>query len=125
MTDDPTTPSDANPSDATPTVRYDPPVAPAPATQAEPEPTQVAPAPTPQVPVAPPAPTWQRTAADSGRTGSVVLGVILVAVGLWFFADQTLGLVMPALDWGDLWPLIIIGIGAWIVLSSLGRRDRR
>jgi hypothetical protein len=53
-----------------------------------------------------------------------VFGGILVALGLWFFADQTLGLDMPRLDWGDLWPLIIIGIGAWIVLSSVGRRDR-
>jgi hypothetical protein len=53
-----------------------------------------------------------------------VFGVVLVALGLWFFADQTLGLEMPRLDWGDLWPLIIIAIGAWIVLSSMGRRDR-
>ena len=122
MTDDPTTPSDA-----TATVRYDPPASPTPATPAEPAPAPgpAAPAPAPQAPVAPPPPAWQRTAADSGRMGSVVLGAILVAIGLWFFADQTLGLDMPRLDWGDLWPLIIIGIGAWIVLSSLGRRDRR
>jgi Domain of unknown function (DUF5668) len=115
MTDDPTTPSDA-----TPTVRYDPPAPEAPVAPAEPTPT---PAPPTPAPAAPPPPAWQRTAADSGRTGSVVLGVILVAIGLWFFADQTLGLDMPRLDWGDLWPLIIIGIGAWIVLSSLGRRN--
>ena len=47
---------------------------------------------------------------------------ILVAIGLWFFGDQTLGLDMPELSWSQLWPILIIGLGGWIVLGSL-RRD--
>ncbi len=106
---DPTPPSDPNP-----TIRYDSPAAPPPTPPASPSPP-------PPAPPAPPA-TWRPTGSDSGRTGSIVVGGILLAVGLWFFADQTLGLEMPRLDWGDLWPLIIIAIGGWIVLTSLNRR---
>ena len=51
-----------------------------------------------------PAPTWRSRRDDPGRTGSIIFGVILVAVGLWFFADQTLGLDMPRLRWSELWP---------------------
>ena len=51
-----------------------------------------------------------------------MFGVILAAIGLWFFADQTLGLAMPRLRWSELWPILLIGLGAWIVLGSL-RRD--
>jgi hypothetical protein len=104
-----------------PTVRYEPVTT----TATAPPPEPVAPA-APVAPPPPPAPppTWQRTGSDAGRTGAIVFGVILVAIGLWFFADRTLGLEMPRLDWGDLWPVLVIGLGAWIVLSSLGRRAR-
>jgi len=44
-------------------------------------------------------------------------------VGLWFFADQTLGLDMPQLRWSQLWPLFLIGLGIWIALGSM-RRSR-
>jgi hypothetical protein len=47
----------------------------------------------------------------------------VIAVGLWFFADRTLGLDLPDLDWGSLWPLILIALGAWILLGA-GRRRR-
>jgi hypothetical protein len=112
MTDPTPTPDEANP-----TTRYDPPAPPSPTPPASPS----------SAPPAPPAPpaspaTWRPTGGDPGRVGSIVMGGILLAVGLWFFADQTLGLEMPRLDWGDLWPLIIIAIGGWIVLTSLNRR---
>jgi hypothetical protein len=113
MTDQPPTPDAPDP-----TVRYEPVTTTT--TAAPPEPVApAAPAPAPA-----PAPTWQRTGGDSGRTGSIVFGVILAAIGLWFFADQTLGLELPRLEWSELWPVFVIGLGAWIVLRSLGRRAR-
>lgn len=118
MTDVPTGPSDTNP-----TTTYEPP-----ATNSPPAAPTIGPAsgtspvPSPAPPPSPP-PRWQRTGGDSGRTSAIVFGVILLAIGLWFFADQTLGLDMPNLRWSELWPLLIIGLGAWIVLSSL-RRSR-
>ena len=46
--------------------------------------------------------------------------MILVVIGLWFFATTTLGLDLPRVDWGALWPLLLIGLGAWIVLGAIG-----
>ena len=76
-------------------------------------------------PVAAPTPPrrseWSRP-GGSGRTATVVSGLILVAIGLWFFADQTLGLEMPRLRWSELWPVVLILLGAWILFSSMRRR---
>jgi hypothetical protein len=47
--------------------------------------------------------------------------VVILLVGLWFFASQTLGLDLPPLDWDKLWPVIVIAFGAWMVLGSLRR----
>lgn len=55
-------------------------------------------------------------------TGTVVWGLILIGVGAWFFLDQTLGLEMPDVDWGAVWPVILIVIGAAVILQGLGRR---
>jgi hypothetical protein len=101
------------PTDPTTTAPYDPP----PPQPAAPAPTSTAPPP----PLAP-SPTWRMRRDDPGRTGTIVFGVILAAIGLWFFADQTLGLEMPRLRWSELWPILLIGLGAWIVFGSL-RRD--
>ena len=58
---------------------------------------------------------WER-AAD---TGSIVWGLILVAVGAWFFFEVTLGYDLPAIDWGVVWPIVIILI-AFGLLIALG-----
>ena len=60
---------------------------------------------------------------DPGRVATVVFGLIVIAIGLWFFLDRTLGFDLPDIDWGGLWPLILIAIGAWILLGA-GRRNR-
>jgi len=64
----------------------------------------------------------QSRRGDPGRTGTIIFGLILVAIGLWFFADQTLGIEMPRLRWSELWPVLLILLGAWILLSSMRRR---
>jgi hypothetical protein len=131
MTDRPTDPSDSN--DATPTARFDStqPTSPAPepgaATAELPPPSPPAPPIAPSEPPPPanrpwPPPSWGRRSNDPGRVGTIVLGVILLAIGLWFFADQTLGLDMPSLRWSQLWPILIIGLGAWIAVGSMRRR---
>jgi len=101
MSDSPTNPDDPNL-----TSRYDP----------APPPASVAPSPS--------AAAWRPRSDDSGRLGSVIFGVVLVAIGLWFFADQTLGLEMPRLRWSELWPVLIIALGGWIVLGSMRRGSR-
>jgi hypothetical protein len=53
----------------------------------------------------------------------LVFGVLILIVGLWFFASRTLGLDLPDIEWGQLWPLLLIGLGAWIVFGAM-RRNR-
>ena len=76
---------------------------------------------TPTATPPPPQPTWRPPAADRGRSASLILGVLFLLVGGWFFATTTLGLDLPDLDWGQFWPVILIVIGLGIVLRSLDR----
>ena len=96
------------------TDRYTPPD---PATPPPPPPPPTSP------PPPPPPPAWRPPPADHGRTASLVFGVIILLVGLWFFASKTLGLDLPDIEWSQLWPLLLIGLGAWIVFGSM-RRNR-
>ncbi len=110
---------------------------------APPQPPQGAPPPGPTPPQAPPPPNapsptggagWApaavaakppRTASrDPGRTASLILGLIFVAVGLWFFAEHTLAIDLPTIRWSQLWPLILVLIGGWILLGSMRRGPR-
>ena len=59
---------------------------------------------------------------DPGRSATIVSGLIVIAVGVWFFLDRTLGIDLPPISWGSLWPLAIIGVGAWILLGAANRR---
>jgi phage shock protein C len=58
-----------------------------------------------------------RQAAD-GRAG-VVVGIGLVLVGLWFLLREYL----PDFDWGLVWPLVVVGVGVLILVTSMRRRD--
>jgi hypothetical protein len=63
-------------------------------------------------------PAVKETAAAAGRAWSL----ILLAIGIWFFADITLRLRMPSIAWRDLWPLVLIVFGGYIVLKGMTRR---
>ena len=129
MTDDTPSPTVRTPIPQPPV----PPAAPPP-----PQPEALAPpvveatppaSPLPPVTPPPPAePAWTPPPAarqvDRGRTASIIFGFIILAVGLWFFADHTLGLELPTIRWSQLWPLILIAIGGWIVLGTLRRNGR-
>ena len=49
-----------------------------------------------------------------GRTGSIVIGAILVLVGLAFLVRQYL----PAFDFDYVWPLILVALGAVVLVSA-------
>jgi uncharacterized membrane protein len=95
---------------------------PGPPPLAVPPPPPVTPPPAPSSSQLWPPPSWGRRSDDPGRLGTIVIGVVLLAVGLWFFADQTLELDMPSLRWSQLWPILIIGFGAWIAIGSMRHR---
>jgi len=47
----------------------------------------------------------------------------VLAIGLWFFADVTLGYDMPSVAWRDLWPIVLIAIGLVVVVRGMNRRQ--
>jgi hypothetical protein len=59
---------------------------------------------------------------NSARTSSLVLGIVILAVGIWYFADRTLGLDLPRLEWDQLWPLALVALGLWIIAGPYLRR---
>ncbi len=66
-------------------------------------------------PAIPPEPN-PRPAADGPRYGSMVIGLIILGVGLWYFAERTLGLDLPRLEADQLWPIAVIGFGVWLIV---------
>ncbi|MGK2851439.1 MAG: LiaI-LiaF-like domain-containing protein, partial [Candidatus Limnocylindrales bacterium] len=67
-------------------------------------------------------PAWHPVRrSDDGRGPSIVFGLILLAIGLWFFAEHTLGLDLPNLRWSQLWPLILIVVGVWVLFGARRR----
>jgi hypothetical protein len=67
---------------------------------------------------------WSRdpSVARAADTAGRVWGLLLLAVGLWFFADVTLGYDMPGIAWRDLWPIALIGIGLLVLVRGMTRR---
>ena len=52
---------------------------------------------------------------------SLVVGGIILAAGLWFFLDRTLGFEMPDISWDQVWPVILIVIGVGVIVGSMRR----
>jgi hypothetical protein len=67
---------------------------------------------------------WSREpgVVHAADTAGRIWGLILLAVGLWFLADVTLGYDMPSIAWRDLWPLALIGIGLLVLVRGMTRR---
>jgi hypothetical protein len=75
----------------------------------------IPPEPPPPPPI-PPEPTPAPPVEDGPNFATILIGLIVLGVGLWYFADRTLGLDMPQLDADQLWPIAVIGIGAWLIV---------
>jgi uncharacterized protein YjeT (DUF2065 family) len=60
---------------------------------------------------------------DAADTAGRVWGLLLIAVGAWFFAEFTLGYELPAIPWRDVWPIGLIAIGLVVVVRGLTRRS--
>ena len=72
---------------------------------------------------APPAPVRQdRQRRRFANSGGVIWGLVLLGIGLWYFLEVTLGIRLPAIEWGSLWPVILIVLGVVVILQGFGRR---
>ena len=71
-------------------------------------------------------PPWfppRERARDRGPSlVAIAVGLGLLAIGIYYFLRQTLGVDIPPIRWSSVWPVIIIVIGGLIVLRALGRR---
>ena len=122
--------TDENPSPTTRTAVPDPPEADMPTAgwpgttstvETPAPPSETTPAPLPHPPVAAPP---RRDDHDRGRTASILFGLVILGVGLWFFAEHTLGLELPRIRWSQVWPLMLIVVGLWVVLGAMRRGSR-
>jgi hypothetical protein len=55
---------------------------------------------------------------------NIVVGLVFLVIGIWYFLDTTLGLTMPDIEWGDLWPILLIVIGGAILYRAAVDRRR-
>jgi hypothetical protein len=70
----------------------------------------------PSPPAIPPEPPSGPPGAQGPRLGGIIVGLVILAVGLWYFADRTLGLALPRLEADQLWPIAVIALGAWLIV---------
>lgn len=57
---------------------------------------------------------------DSGRSGGLILGLILIVIGVWFLVRRYL----PQFDTAVVWPFILVGLGVLLIVIALGRGGR-
>jgi uncharacterized membrane protein len=81
-------------------------------------PEAAASAPADQPPSPPPAATRTRPRFGAVDSAAAVVGLIILAIGIWFFLDRTLGFEMPRIEWGNVWPIFLIVIGGLIVFRA-------
>jgi phage shock protein PspC (stress-responsive transcriptional regulator) len=69
-------------------------------------------------PPGPPTSTWSAsTEVRSGPGPHVIFGTILILIGGWFLLDQ----FIPWLNFGTIWPIGLVAIGAIILVAALRR----
>jgi uncharacterized membrane protein len=54
---------------------------------------------------------------------ALIGGFVLVAIGLYFFLDRTLGIAMPRVQWSTIWPVVLIVLGFVVLFRSVKRRS--
>jgi hypothetical protein len=71
-----------------------------------------------------PPPPWQPPKQRGRNVASIILGLVFLAIGIWYFLDTTLGLTMPDIEWDNIWPILLIVVGGVVVFRAATDRDR-
>lgn len=78
----------------------------------------------PPTSASPPPPPWQPPRQRGPNVASILVGLVFLGIGIWYFLDTTLGLTMPDIEWGNIWRILLIVIGGLIVFRAATDRDR-
>jgi uncharacterized integral membrane protein len=57
--------------------------------------------------------------------GAIVVGLVFVAVGVYFALKETFKVNLPDIEWDMAWPIIILAIGLVILVRAATGRDRQ
>jgi uncharacterized integral membrane protein len=55
--------------------------------------------------------------------GALLFGAILLFVGGYYLLENTFGVNLPDINWDQVWPLVIIVLGASVVLRAIASRS--
>lgn len=55
--------------------------------------------------------------------GALVFGAILLVVGAYYLLENTFGFNMPDINWDQVWPILVIALGASVVLRAVVARQ--
>ncbi|ARK09281.1 PspC domain-containing protein [Fibrivirga algicola] len=62
-------------------------------------------------------PAFSMSSTDQKRNGNLIGGAVLIIIGVFALLER-----YTDIDFSDVWPLLLIGFGAWLILRD---RDRR
>ncbi len=65
--------------------------------------------------------TPNKPTQESKQKGSLIGGLVLITLGAIFLVDQ----FIPRVDFGDLWPVILIVIGVALLFNAYGRPSKK
>jgi uncharacterized integral membrane protein len=54
--------------------------------------------------------------------GALIFGAILLVVGAYYLLEKTFGIAMPEINWDQVWPILVIALGASVVLRAVVSR---
>jgi len=62
----------------------------------------------------------QKPNQESKFKGNLIGGLVLITLGAIFLVDQ----FVPRIDFGDLWPIILIVIGVALLVNAYGKQKK-
>lgn len=65
--------------------------------------------------------TPKRPTPEARQKGNLIGGLVLITLGAIFLVDQ----FIPNIDFGDLWPIILIVIGVALLFNAYGRPSKK
>jgi len=68
----------------------------------------------------PPSPPMPPTPPRNRHKGSIMGGMILITIGVLFLIDE----FIPQINFGDLWPVILIVIGIGLLINTVTGRNQ-